>query len=228
MRLFGFSNGKLEITRALCISALLHLALLAFLIFGSANVAVTPPALAGMNLVWVSLGSAAGQNAKGWPSGAVSFSDNKASGEKSHAAHRFAQALSATVEPTGSVQATAGNSQIDAATASAAQAGAAGGGKTSALTAYPVYGKNMPPAYPEVARLRGYEGIVLIVAEVLPSGRVGEAKIKKSSGYSILDQSALEAVKPWKFEPAKKAGQPFTMWVEVPIKFMLQKEKTSS
>lgn len=86
----------------------------------------------------------------------------------------------------------------------------------------------MPPAYPEVARLRGYEGIVLIAAEILPNGRVGEAKIKKSSGYAVLDQSALDAVKPWRFEPAKKAGQPFTMWVEVPIKFVLQKDRTSS
>jgi protein TonB len=86
----------------------------------------------------------------------------------------------------------------------------------------------MPPAYPEMARVRGYEGVVLIAAEILPTGRVGSVKIHKSSGYAILDQSALEAVKPWKFEPAKKSGRPFTLWVEVPIKFVLYNDKSSS
>ncbi|HPR15334.1 MAG TPA: energy transducer TonB, partial [Smithella sp.] len=88
--------------------------------------------------------------------------------------------------------------------------------------AYPLYRENTPPVYPEMARLRGYEGIVLVFAEILPTGRVGDVKIRKSSGYAILDQSAIQAVKPWKFEPAKKAGNPFTAWVELPIKFMLQ------
>jgi len=98
----------------------------------------------------------------------------------------------------------------------------------SAFTAYPVYGENMPPVYPEIARIRGYEGVVLIAAEILSNGRVGEARISKSSGYSILDQAALEAIKPWRFEPAKKSGRPFTMWVEVPVKFVLKNKKTSS
>ncbi len=88
--------------------------------------------------------------------------------------------------------------------------------------AYPLYRENTPPVYPEMARLRGYEGIVLVFAEILPTGRVGDVKIRKSSGYAILDQSAIQAVKPWKFEPAKKAGNPFTAWVELPIKFILQ------
>jgi TonB family protein len=87
--------------------------------------------------------------------------------------------------------------------------------------AYPLYKENSPPVYPEIARVRGYEGIVLVFAEILPNGRVGEVKIRKSSGYAILDQSAIQAVKPWKFEPAKKSGNPFTAWVELPIKFIL-------
>ncbi len=93
--------------------------------------------------------------------------------------------------------------------------------------AYPLYRENSPPVYPEIARLRGYEGIVLIFAEILPNGRVGEIKIRKSSGYAILDQSALQAIKPWKFEPARKAGNPFTAWVELPIKFILKNHSQS-
>lgn len=104
-----------------------------------------------------------------------------------------------------------------------ARGGASGGlPAPGRVDAYPLYRENVPPVYPEIARIKGYEGIVLVAAEILPDGRVGNMKIRKSSGYSILDQSAIEAVKPWKFEPAKKSGQPFAVWVELPIKFVLQ------
>jgi len=92
----------------------------------------------------------------------------------------------------------------------------------------PLYKENAPPVYPSIARIRGYEGVVLISAEVLPDGRVGNMKIRKSSGYTILDQSAIKAVKPWKFEPAKKYGSPFTVWVDLPIKFILHNENSHS
>jgi TonB family protein len=97
----------------------------------------------------------------------------------------------------------------------------------SAADAYPLYRENMPPVYPEIARARGYEGVVLVYAEILPDGRVGNMKIRKSSGYAILDKSAVEAVKPWKFEPARRSGKPMTVWVELPIKFVLQDDNNS-
>lgn len=97
----------------------------------------------------------------------------------------------------------------------------------STVIAYPLYKENSPPVYPEIARVRGYEGIVLVSAEILPNGRVGDVKIRKSSGYAILDRSAIQAVKPWKFEPAKKSGNPFTAWVELPIKFILNSNSQS-
>ncbi|MFZ1982451.1 MAG: TonB family protein [Smithella sp.] len=98
----------------------------------------------------------------------------------------------------------------------------------STVIAYPLYKENAPPVYPEIARLRGYEGIVLVFAEILPDGRVGKIKIRKSSGYAILDQSAIQAVKPWRFEPAKKSGNPFAAWVELPIKFILHNNSSQS
>jgi periplasmic protein TonB len=94
--------------------------------------------------------------------------------------------------------------------------------------AYPLYRENVPPVYPEIARIRGYEGVVLVAAEILPDGHVGNMKIRRSSGYAILDQSAVDAVKPWKFEPARKSGKPFAVWVELPIKFVLQDDNSQS
>ena len=102
------------------------------------------------------------------------------------------------------------------------------GGQTAASgvapafsNAYPLYRENPSPGYPEMARQQGYEGVVLVQAEILADGRVGRAVISKSSGYAILDQTAIKAVMAWKFEPAKKSGIPYKTWAELPIKFVL-------
>jgi periplasmic protein TonB len=91
----------------------------------------------------------------------------------------------------------------------------------AAVAAKPRYGENARPYYPLSARLRGHEGVVVISAEVLAEGRVGAMKIKASSGHESLDQSALEAVKQWKFEPGKRMGRPVAMWVDIPVRYVL-------
>jgi len=88
--------------------------------------------------------------------------------------------------------------------------------------AVPRYRENTPPAYPSIARMRGYEGMVLLAAEIFTDGGVGSLKVKKSSGYEVLDRSAVKAVKAWKFEPGTRLGKPVNMWVDVPVKFILK------
>jgi protein TonB len=92
--------------------------------------------------------------------------------------------------------------------------------------AVPRYRENTPPAYPVIARMRGYEGMVLLAAEIFTDGGVGSLKIKKSSGYEVLDRSAVKAVKTWKFEPGARLGKPVSMWVDVPVKFILKDTET--
>jgi len=87
--------------------------------------------------------------------------------------------------------------------------------------AVPRYRENTHPVYPLIARMRGYEGIVLLSVEIFANGRVGRLNIKKSSGHTVLDRSALEAVKKWKFEPAKRGDFPLTVTVDIPIRFSL-------
>jgi TonB family protein len=77
------------------------------------------------------------------------------------------------------------------------------------------------PSYPLMARMRGYEGMVVLAVEVLTDGRAGEVRIKKSSGYALLDQSALNAVRAWRFEPARKMDTPLVMTVDIPVRFSL-------
>lgn len=84
------------------------------------------------------------------------------------------------------------------------------------------YLSNPPPAYPLAARRRGVEGTVLIRSEVSASGECLRAELKKTSGSDLLDQAALEAVKKWRFVPARRGSQAVVAWVEVPITFKLE------
>ncbi|MBS4097139.1 MAG: energy transducer TonB, partial [Sulfuricella sp.] len=83
------------------------------------------------------------------------------------------------------------------------------------------YLNNPPPAYPLAARRRGIEGTVLVRAEISAEGECLRVELKKSSGTEMLDQTALEAVKKWRFVPAKRGSQAVTAWVEVPLTFKL-------
>jgi protein TonB len=84
------------------------------------------------------------------------------------------------------------------------------------------YLSNPPPAYPLSARRRGIEGTVLVRAEIAAGGECLRTELKKSSGAEVLDQAALEAVKKWRFVPAKRGSQAVVAWVEVPITFKLE------
>ena len=86
----------------------------------------------------------------------------------------------------------------------------------------PRYAESPKPLYPQEARKKGYEGEVVLRVEVLSNGRVGQVEVKKSSGYELLDRSALITVKQWRFIPAKKGENAIPLWVNIPIKFQLQ------
>jgi protein TonB len=92
----------------------------------------------------------------------------------------------------------------------------------------PRYLDNARPDYPAMARLQGYEGVVWLSVQVSPEGRVGDLRIKKSSGFDILDRAAARAVKTWRFEPATRMGNPVPMWVDLPIRFVLTEDALAS
>ena len=88
------------------------------------------------------------------------------------------------------------------------------------------YLQNPQPSYPLSARRRGIEGKVLLRAEVRPDGVSNRVEVKKSSGWDMLDQAALQAVQNWRFVPARKGEQAVTAWVEIPISFQLENDHT--
>lgn len=86
------------------------------------------------------------------------------------------------------------------------------------------YLHNPPPIYPLMARQHGISGRVVIEAEVTADGRCGAAHVLHSSGHEILDDTALAAVKKWRFVPAARNGHPVTATVTIPLNFKLQGE----
>jgi periplasmic protein TonB len=86
----------------------------------------------------------------------------------------------------------------------------------------PLYALNPPPAYPPLARRRNYQGTVMLDVLVDRQGRATQVNVARSSGHTLLDQSALESVRRWRFEPARRFGQPVEMWVQVPVRFALE------
>ena len=87
----------------------------------------------------------------------------------------------------------------------------------------PLHEKNPKPVYPPEARKKGYEGKVILRVQILPEGRVGDIEVKHSSGYEILDRSALAAVKQWSFVPAMEGEKPISFWAELPVRFELSR-----
>ena len=81
--------------------------------------------------------------------------------------------------------------------------------------------KNPHPAYPLIARKKGWEGRVLIQAEIDREGNVSEIKVLESSGFMVLDNASLETLKKWKFTPAKIGNKFVDDTVNIPVKFLI-------
>lgn len=102
--------------------------------------------------------------------------------------------------------------------------GGAGGGRGGPRFVIPSAGRSNPkPRYPESARAEGREGTTLLRVTVLPSGRVGEALIERSSGHADLDRSAVEAVMKWTFLPARRGKNLVTSSVRIPVTFLIDR-----
>ena len=66
---------------------------------------------------------------------------------------------------------------------------------------------NKEPVYPLEAARRGEQGLVILLVHVTSDGSVAGIDIAQSSGFSLLDHAALDAVATWKFVPAVQNGQ---------------------
>lgn len=79
---------------------------------------------------------------------------------------------------------------------------------------------NPRPEYPPASQRLREEGKVLLALYVDVDGRVKDGKVEKSSGYPLLDDSALQtALRSWRFTPGQAEGKPVAMWHKVIVTF---------
>ena len=81
--------------------------------------------------------------------------------------------------------------------------------------------KNPHPTYPLIARKKGWEGRVIIQAEIDREGNVLEIKVLESSGFKVLDNASLETLKKWKFTPARIGNKFVDDTVDIPVNFLI-------
>jgi periplasmic protein TonB len=78
------------------------------------------------------------------------------------------------------------------------------------------------PDYPASARRAGKAGTVVLELYVLENGRIGDARVKTSSGTPELDEAAMrEARRSWRLVPGTEEGKPVAMWYPMAITFNL-------
>jgi TonB family protein len=75
--------------------------------------------------------------------------------------------------------------------------------------------------YTEEGRRRGLSGDVVLEIVVRRDGSVGEVKVLQGLGAG-LDERAIQAVRQWRFDPARRLGTPVDVLVEVEVEFILR------
>ncbi|MFA9460017.1 energy transducer TonB [Thiohalorhabdus sp. Cl-TMA] len=75
--------------------------------------------------------------------------------------------------------------------------------------------------YPAAARQKGITGFVTVNLLVNAEGRVEKVKVLDSKPGGVFEEAAVEAVRAWRFEPAKYEGEAVKVWAKQKIRFNL-------
>ena len=76
------------------------------------------------------------------------------------------------------------------------------------------------PAFTDVARHHGFQGVVGLNALIDSTGRIKDVRLVHVIGMG-LDESAIETVKTWRFAPATKDGVPVPVAVYIEVDYHL-------
>jgi len=87
------------------------------------------------------------------------------------------------------------------------------------------YPLSKPLYSPRMIR-EGNQGTIEVDVYVLPNGRVGDARVAKSTGFQELDLATLEEAKrKWRLQPATRDGVAFAQWHRVRVTFKLNEQR---
>jgi TonB family protein len=81
--------------------------------------------------------------------------------------------------------------------------------------------KGASPIFPDQAARAGAQGRVLLECRITESGTVDACRVSQSV-YPALDRAAADAIRHWKYEPARVSGQPRSIVVQFLMIFALQ------
>jgi TonB family protein len=81
----------------------------------------------------------------------------------------------------------------------------------------------VPPDFPSSARQRALSGWVDVQFMVLVDGSVSDISIVEADPAGQFEQSAIDAVRKWKYRPILQAGQPINKRARVRVRFALEK-----
>lgn len=81
--------------------------------------------------------------------------------------------------------------------------------------------REVRPEFTEEARRQGISGDVILEIVVRADGSVGDVKVLQGLGGG-LNRNAVDAVRQWRFSPAKRHGAPVDVMVEVSVAFKLR------
>jgi protein TonB len=91
----------------------------------------------------------------------------------------------------------------------------------AALVKPPVKVHDVSPVYPELAIRGRVEGHVVIEAVIGPAGDVQEARVLQ--GKPLLTETALAAVRQWRYTPTLVSGRPVPVVMMVTVTFRLRR-----
>ena len=77
------------------------------------------------------------------------------------------------------------------------------------------------PRYPHRARQKGITGKVVLKFLVDRDGEVNKVSVVSAEPEGVFEDSAVSAVKKWRFEPGRVDGEPVPTWVRLPVSFTL-------
>lgn len=84
----------------------------------------------------------------------------------------------------------------------------------------PVPVRMVPPKFPSDMRREGTGGVVTVKCTIDEKGNVTDPVVEKASNEAFV-APALDALRKWKFKPAKRAGTPIALKVSIPIQFSI-------
>jgi protein TonB len=82
--------------------------------------------------------------------------------------------------------------------------------------------RSVKPNYPQAALERGTQGWVDLIFTVRTDGSVADVSVTAAEPAGIFEQSAMAAVRRWRYEPVKKDGRTIEQRARLRLRFTIE------